>query len=44
MCGIIGYSGGKQAAPILLKGLERLEYRGYDSSGIAVPTAVRLAS
>ena len=36
MCGIIGYSGGKQAAPILLKGLERLEYRGYDSSGIAV--------
>ncbi|MDE6402085.1 MAG: glutamine--fructose-6-phosphate transaminase (isomerizing), partial [Clostridiales bacterium] len=36
MCGIIGYAGGKQAAPILLKGLERLEYRGYDSSGIAV--------
>lgn len=36
MCGIIGYTGGKQAAPILLKGLERLEYRGYDSSGIAV--------
>lgn len=36
MCGIIGYVGGKQAAPILLKGLKRLEYRGYDSSGIAV--------
>lgn len=36
MCGIIGYTGGKQAAPMLLKGLERLEYRGYDSSGIAV--------
>lgn len=36
MCGIIGYVGGKQAAPILLKGLQRLEYRGYDSSGIAV--------
>ncbi len=36
MCGIIGYTGTNQAAPILLKGLERLEYRGYDSSGIAV--------
>ncbi len=36
MCGIIGYTGGKQASPILIKGLERLEYRGYDSSGIAV--------
>ncbi|MDE6029701.1 MAG: glutamine--fructose-6-phosphate transaminase (isomerizing) [Clostridiales bacterium] len=36
MCGIIGYVGGKQAAPVLLKGLQRLEYRGYDSSGIAV--------
>ena len=36
MCGIIGYTGSKQAAPVLLKGLERLEYRGYDSSGIAV--------
>lgn len=36
MCGIIGYTGGKQAAPVLLKGLERLEYRGYDSAGIAV--------
>ncbi len=36
MCGIIGYSGGKNAVPVLIKGLERLEYRGYDSSGIAV--------
>ena len=36
MCGIIGYAGAKQAAPILLKGLETLEYRGYDSAGMAV--------
>ncbi|MEA4994829.1 MAG: glutamine--fructose-6-phosphate transaminase (isomerizing) [Oscillibacter sp.] len=36
MCGIIGYSGGAQAAPILLDGLERMEYRGYDSAGVAV--------
>ncbi len=36
MCGIVGYSGLKQAAPILLDGLARLEYRGYDSAGIAV--------
>ncbi|MDP6495431.1 MAG: glutamine--fructose-6-phosphate transaminase (isomerizing), partial [Dehalococcoidia bacterium] len=36
MCGIIGYTGGKEAAPILLDGLARLEYRGYDSAGIAV--------
>lgn len=36
MCGIIGYVGGKQAAPILLDGLRRLEYRGYDSAGVAV--------
>ena len=36
MCGIVGYVGSEQAAPILLKGLEKLEYRGYDSAGIAV--------
>jgi len=36
MCGIIGYVGSEQAAPILLHGLSELEYRGYDSSGIAV--------
>ncbi len=36
MCGIVGYVGKEQAAPILLEGLEKLEYRGYDSAGIAV--------
>lgn len=36
MCGIVGYAGGDQAAPILLKGLAKLEYRGYDSAGVAV--------
>ena len=36
MCGIVGYTGADSAAPILLKGLGRLEYRGYDSAGIAV--------
>ncbi len=36
MCGIIGYVGKKQAAPILLDGLRRLEYRGYDSAGLAI--------
>ncbi|MEU0934067.1 glutamine--fructose-6-phosphate transaminase (isomerizing) [Embleya sp. NPDC005971] len=36
MCGIVGYIGAQQAAPILLEGLSRLEYRGYDSAGIAV--------
>ena len=36
MCGIVGYTGRRQAAPVLLNGLEKLEYRGYDSAGIAV--------
>ena len=36
MCGIVGYIGKKQAGPVLLKGLSRLEYRGYDSAGLAV--------
>ncbi|MGV3620652.1 MAG: glutamine--fructose-6-phosphate aminotransferase, partial [Archangium sp.] len=36
MCGIVGYVGDKQAAPILVGGLKRLEYRGYDSAGVAV--------
>lgn len=36
MCGIVGYIGKEQAAPILLDGLSKLEYRGYDSAGMAV--------
>src|SRR3954466_9629483 len=36
MCGIVGYLGKRQAGPIILEGLRRLEYRGYDSAGIAV--------
>ena len=36
MCGIVGYVGDKQAANFLLEGLSKLEYRGYDSAGIAV--------
>lgn len=36
MCGIVGYIGAKQAYPILVKGLKRLEYRGYDSAGVAL--------
>ena len=36
MCGIVGYTGSRPAAPILLAGLSHLEYRGYDSAGLAV--------
>jgi glucosamine--fructose-6-phosphate aminotransferase (isomerizing) len=36
MCGIVGYIGAQRAGPIILDGLKRLEYRGYDSAGLAV--------
>jgi len=42
MCGIVGYVGGRDACPILLDGLKRLEYRGYDSAGIAVVTDAKI--
>ena len=43
MCGIVGYTGPEQAAPILLDGLGKLEYRGYDSAGLAVRDGDHLA-
>ena len=36
MCGIVGYTGHREAYPIIIKGLKRLEYRGYDSTGVAL--------
>ena len=43
MCGIVGYTGSQEAAPILLEGLKKLEYRGYDSAGIAVINDSRIS-
>ena len=43
MCGIVGYTGNHEAAPILLDGLSKLEYRGYDSAGLAVRNGTQLA-
>ena len=42
MCGIVGYTGPQEAEPILIEGLRRLEYRGYDSAGVATLNGSRL--
>src|SRR5437660_8226619 len=42
MCGIVGYTGRREAEPLLLEGLQRLEYRGYDSAGVATVAGERL--
>src|SRR5262249_35966374 len=42
MCGIVGFTGNREASPILLNGLKRLEYRGYDSSGMVTGTGSEL--
>jgi len=42
MCGIVGYVGPRDSVPILMDGLQRLEYRGYDSAGLAVARAGKL--
>ena len=39
MCGIVGYTGPREAYPIVIKGLKRLEYRGYDSTGVEIGRA-----
>ena len=43
MCGIVGYLGNRQATEVLIEGLSKLEYRGYDSAGVAVNTGNELA-